>query len=102
MRININNKTKYNVQYLSKFGKQLKKTIKQGKDIEKIEKVITDLANGNKLDEKYKDHKLINDNHYKDCRECHIEPDLLLVYKYHDNDLLLFMIGIGSHSELFK
>ncbi len=94
--------TKYEIQYLSKFSKQLKKVAKQGKDLYKLEKVINDLANGKILDEKYKDHKLINNNYYKDCRECHIESDWLLVYKYNNNELILFMIGTGSHSDLFN
>ncbi len=94
--------TKYAIKGLTKFKKQLKKAIKQGKDINKLIEVLKILANGDKLDLKYKDHTLINNNYYKDCRECHIEPDWLLIYKYNNDELILFMIEIGSHSELFN
>lgn len=85
--------------YTSKFKKQYKKVYKQGKDIDKVDSIINKLAKREELDSKYKDHKLISNKYYIDCRECHIEPDLLLIYQYDNNDLLL--ISIGSHSELF-
>lgn len=94
--------TKYEVKGTSRFKKQLKKVIKQGKDINKLIEVLNILANGEFLEEKYHNHKLINNNYYKDCFECHIEPDWLLVYKYNNNQLLLILIGTGSHSELFE
>ena len=99
--ISIDN-TKYEIKGLTTFKKQLKKVIKQGKDINKLIDVLKVLANGEKLDSKYKDHALINNKYYKDCRECHIEPDWLLVYKYNNDELILFMIETGSHSELFN
>ena len=67
--------TKYEVIYSNSFKKDLKKIIKQGKNIDKLEKIINKLSNKEVLDAKYKDHKLINDKYYKDCRELHIEPD---------------------------
>ena len=39
---------------------------------------------------------------YKECRECHIEPDWLLIYQIKDNELILLLFGTGSYSELFK
>lgn len=45
---------------------------------------------------------LINGKNYINCKECHIEPDLLLIYQVHDKELLLLLINIGSHSELFR
>lgn len=53
------------------------------------------------LDVKYKNHNLTNDKNYKNCSECHIEPDWLLVYQYINNELILLLINTGSHSELF-
>ena len=44
---------------------------------------------------------LVNNKHYKNCGECHIEPDWLLVYQYIDNELILVLVATGSHSELF-
>ena len=60
------------------------------------------LANCEELDEKYRNHQLVNNKYYKDCYECHIEPDWLLIYKYDHNQLILLLFSIGSHSELFR
>lgn len=60
------------------------------------------LSSGNKLDIKYKDHKLINDKNYDNVRKCHIEPDWLLIYKIEDNILTLNLIRTGKHNDLFK
>lgn len=72
---------KYNIDYTNVFKKQYKKMIKQGKDINKLIKVIKMLANGTELDINYKNHKLINNNYFDNCYKCHIEPDWSLVYK---------------------
>lgn len=93
--------TVYKVRITKEFKKQLKKMIKQGKDISKLEHVITLLANKQELDECYKNHLLNNSKHYKNCGECHIEPDWLLVYQYQEQHLILLLIATGSHSELF-
>ena len=91
---------KYKVQYSTRFKKNLKRCLKQGKDIEKLKIVVDKLANDEILEIKYKNHKLVNSKFYKDCYECHIEPDWLLVYQYIDNELILLLINIGSHSEV--
>ena len=59
------------------------------------------IANGEELDEKYKNHKLINDKNFKECYECHIQPNWLLVYKVQNDELILLLFATGSHSELF-
>jgi mRNA interferase YafQ len=94
-------KYKYTVDTTSDFKKDYKKIIKQGKKIEKIKTVIDKLACGEKIDSKYKDHKLNNNKKYKDCRELHIEPDWLLVYRIIENELILLLLDTGSHSDLF-
>lgn len=94
-------KTKLIIKYTNEFKKEYKKILKQGKDIEKLKYVINELANGNELDPKYKNHLLVNNKFYKNCSECHIEPDWLLVYKYVDDNLILLLVSMGSHSELF-
>ena len=94
--------TKYEIKGTSLFKKQLKKAVKQGKDIKKLIEVLNKLSNGDKLDKKYHNHNLIKNKQYKDCFECHIEPDWLLVYKYNNDELILFLISTGSHSELFN
>ena len=92
--------TKYEVHYTNLFKKQYKKILKQGKDKNKFLKVLGILANGLQLEEKYKDHSLVDNKYFNNCRECHITPDWLLVYKYNDKELILFLVDTGSHSEV--
>ena len=94
--------TKYEIEGLKSFQKNFKKVVRQGKDINKFKNILLKLANKEKLDQKYKDHRLIDNRYFKDCRECHIEPDWLLVYKYLDDKLILVLVDTGSHSEVFK
>ncbi|WP_408941406.1 type II toxin-antitoxin system YafQ family toxin [Helicobacter sp. MIT 01-3238] len=61
--------------------------------------IITKLANDEPLEPKHKDHKLTGQ--YEGFRECHIKPDLLLIYKKEERVLILTCLAIGSHSELF-
>jgi mRNA interferase YafQ len=60
--------------------------------------IVYNLLNDSPLIEKYKDHQLKGE--LKDFRECHIKPDLLLIYKIEDD--ILKLVDIGSHSELFE
>lgn len=92
---------KYEVVATSLFKKELKVIKKRSKDLEKLRKVINTLSNNEKLDEKYKDHQLVNSTRFKNCRECHIEPDWLLVYRVDNNELVLLLVETGSHSDLF-
>ena len=94
--------TKYQVQYTSRFKKEFKKALKQGKDEKKFLELLNLLANGKELDEKYKNHKLIDDKIFNNCNECHLSSDWLLVYKIQDDKLLLLLFAMGSHSSLFK
>lgn len=84
----------------SKFKSDSKKLIRSGTfnkaDEKKLFDVIQDLAQGKKLDKKFKDHPLIGN--WKHHRECHIKPDLLLIYRVEDD--MLKLIRVGSHSEL--
>lgn len=91
----------YEIVLSKNFKKQYKKVGRQGKDLKKLKVVITKLAKNEVLESKYKDHNLIDDKYYKNCRECHIEPDWLLVYQQEDNKLNLLLVATGSHSELF-
>lgn len=99
---NFNTKNKYNIDMTSNFKKQFKRVKKQNKDINKFIYVLEKLANGEKLEAKYKDHQLVNDKYYKNCREYHIEPDWLLVYQYQEEKLVLLLVNIGSHSSMFR
>lgn len=100
--INLKANTKCKIDYTTDFKKQLKKIVKQGKDTKLLQEIITKLANKEELEIKYKNHPIINDKTYRDCMECHIKPDWLLVYKYINNNLILLLVSTGSHSELFK
>ncbi len=93
---------KYKVFYSKKFKKNLKKMLKQGKNIEKLLDVVDKLALKEELNEKYKNHMLKDDKYYQNCGECHIEPDWLLIYQYYESDLILVLVNTGSHSDLFK
>lgn len=90
---------KYEVRFTGQFKKDLKLAKKQGKDTDELFAVIDKLANGEVLEAKYRDHSL--SGNYKGCRECHIEPDWLLIYEIDDGILVLMLYRIGSHSELF-
>lgn len=87
------------IKYESTFKKDFKRIVKRGYNIKLLEEVIEILANGQVLPEKYKDHRLIGS--YSDCRECHITPDWLLVYKIDNTELILYLTRTGSHSDLF-
>lgn len=93
---------KYGVVTSKKFNKQLKKIQKQGKNIEKLIRIVKKLANGEVLESKYKDHALNDTKYYRSCRECHIESDWLLIYKYKDDKIILYLVETGSHSDLFN
>ncbi|MBE6966555.1 MAG: type II toxin-antitoxin system YafQ family toxin [Oscillospiraceae bacterium] len=90
---------KYEIKFTSKFKKDLKRAEKQRKKLDKLFEVIEILARGDVLPERFRDHELSGD--YKNARECHIEPDWLLVYEYFDDVLVLLLSRLGSHSELF-
>jgi len=87
----------YSIFRTKSFKKDYKKLTKKDKEL--LKEVIVKLANGESLEEKYKDHKLIGN--YLGCRECHIKPDLLLIYRYNNDILELALVRVGRHSELF-
>lgn len=89
---------KYELETSTKFEKQYKKLSQ--KDKENTNQFLAKLLNDEPLEPKHRDHAL--KGVYKDFRECHIKPDLLLVYKKEKETLLLLCIRIGSHSEIFK
>ncbi len=91
---------RYEVKFTTQFKKDLKLAKKQGKDLDKLLEVIELLADGRELDAKYFDHDLMGK--YKGTRECHIEPDWLLVYEIRNEVLVLILYRTGTHSELFR
>ena len=85
--------------YTSKMKRDAKRTKKRGKDLSKLIAVLDLLASQAPMPEKYQDHALKGE--MRGYRECHIEPDWLLVYQVLENRLILLASGTGSHSDLF-
>lgn len=92
----------YEVRQTSKFRSDFKACLKRGLDFHKFQKVLDLLIEGACLPQKYFDHPLKNTKDYKNCRELHIEPDWLLVYKYSNDKVILILVRTGTHSDLFK
>lgn len=69
------------IEYQGQFKQDFKLAVKRGCKIEEFQKVVTLLVNEQPLPEKYRDHALTTSKEYKDVRECHIQPDWLLIYK---------------------
>lgn len=74
--------------------------MKRGFDLSLLDDVIFKIANGNKLERKYKEHELTGD--FKGLTECHIKPDWILIYLIEQDILTLTLVNTGTHSDLFK
>lgn len=85
--------------YSTRFKKDYKQAKKQGLDTEKLLDVVDLLAAQKQLPPELKDHSL--SGNYRGHRECHIQPDWLLIYKVDKNAIILTLTRTGSHSELF-
>lgn len=83
----------------NQFRKDLKLASKRGYDLELLNEVVDKIASGNALPAKNRDHELTGN--YIGFRECHIQPDWLLVYKIDNHELILFLSRTGTHSDLF-
>ena len=81
------------------FRKDLKRAKKRGLNLDHLTRVLNILAAEEKLPAKYRDYALTGD--YSGFRECHIEPDWLLVYRIDADVLSLFLFRIGTHADLF-
>ena len=84
----------------NQFKKDLKIAQKRGLDIDLLTNVVNKLANEENLPPQNKDYNLIGE--YAGYRECHVQPDWLLVYKIEKSELLLFLFRTGMHSDLFR
>lgn len=91
--------TKYEIKNTSQFKKDYKLAKRRGMDIGLLKELVVKLANGEALDVKYKDHSL--SGNWIGHRECHIQPDWLLIYRYEEDVLVLTLTRMGSHSDLF-
>ena len=88
------------IKYSSRFKKGLRLAVKRGLDISLLEEVVEKLKTRIPLDVKYKDHPL--SGNYKGYRECHIQPDWLLIYLVKNDILTLTLVDTGTHSDLLK
>ena len=84
--------------YTNRFAKDLKMMLKRGRDPESLKTVMRELIEERPLDQKYRDHFLIGN--FKDRRECHINPDWLLIYRIDGNRIIFERTG--THSDLFR
>lgn len=90
---------KYTVKVTTQFKKDYKLAIKRGLRIELLEDIVTALAKGEPLPEKNRDHAL--SGFWIGHRECHIQPDWLLIYRIEEDVLVLTLTRTGTHSDLF-
>ena len=88
------------MKFTTQFKKDYKLAMRRGYDIELLDDIIRRLSVGEQLPERNRDHSLSGD--WAGCRECHIQPDWLLVYHINKNVLVLTLTRTGTHSDLFK
>lgn len=89
--------------FLLKYSSRFKKDLKYYKNnqavLEELEEVLDILASGEKLPEKNLNHRLLGE--FKECFECHVRPDVLLIYKIEKVEITILLLRIGSHAKLF-
>ncbi len=83
----------------NRFKKDLKLSAKRGYNLKLLEDVVSTLANKEPLEPKFRDHELTGN--FKGFRECHIQPDWLLIYRVENDELMLFLARTGTHADLF-
>jgi len=89
----------YSVDRTTAFMKDVARAKRRGLDVAKLNEVVGALALGQRLPASRRDHALKGE--WAGCRECHVTPDWLLVYKRNDAELILLLVRAGSHAELF-
>ncbi|MEI6646833.1 MAG: type II toxin-antitoxin system YafQ family toxin [bacterium] len=89
----------YKPVYSNRFKKDVQLALKRGKSLEKLTTVIEFLCSGKPLPSSYKDHPLTGT--YSGFRDCHIEPDWVLIYRIEKNQLQLVLARTGTHADLF-
>ena len=89
----------YRIIYASRMKRDMKRIRKRGKDLSKLVNVLSILSSGQPLPEMFRDHPLSGE--LRDFRECHIEPDWLLIYQIQEDRLILTATATGTHADLF-
>lgn len=90
----------YEIRMVKQFRKDLKALDKSMYDLDELDKVVSMLANGQRLPPEYHDHDL--HGKFEGTRECHIRPDWLLIYRTKKKELILYLLSTGTHSNLLK
>ena len=90
----------YRVKFTTAYKKHYRLMKKRGLDLTLLDQVVDMLRQGKKLDEKYHDHGL--SGKFRGFRECHIQPNWLLIYLTEDDILTLTLIDTGTHADLFS
>lgn len=90
----------WNVARRTQFKKDYKRIAKSGIQIDDFEFILTEICSKRPLPQKYNDHNL--SGNWKGRRECHVKPDILLIYKVDDVNQLIILERIGSHAGLFE
>ena len=93
--------TRYSIQRTSQFKRDYKLALRRGYDVAKLRVVVAILMDGDRLHREYLDHPL-KGRDYKEYRECHIEPDWLLIYKVDTGRCCVMLYRTGTHSDLFR
>lgn len=88
-------------EFSGQFRRDFRLAVKCGFDSKKLETVVELLCREEPLPEIYHDHSLTTSRNYKGMRECHIQPDWLLIYQIVEETLILRLIRTGTHSDLF-
>ncbi|RDU62110.1 type II toxin-antitoxin system YafQ family toxin [Helicobacter didelphidarum] len=89
---------RYSIETTKRYEKERKKLSKENQDL--LDEIIYRLANNEILEPKYKDHAL--SGNLKGFRDCHINPDLILIYEKDNDRLIIMALRVGSHSKVFK
>ena len=92
--------TKYEIKNTTQFKKDYKLAKRRGLNLNLLKDIVIKLANGETLAPKHKDHSL--SGNWTGHRECHIQPDWLLIYRYEEEVLVLTLSRTGTHSDLFN
>ena len=90
----------YEVRFTTAFKKSYKLMKKRGLDVSLLDDVVDKLRQGEQLDARYRDHGLTGN--FAGFRECHIQPDWLLIYLIENDILTLTLVDTGTHSDIFK
>lgn len=88
-------------EFTGKFKRDYKAALKRGLKSSELETVVTILCREEPLPSQYRDHPLNDSKDYKNMRECHINPNWLLIYQIQKENLILKLVRTGSHSDLF-